>query len=292
MSGVDGTRPLRIRGLTLEWGRRTAIMGILNVTPDSFSGDGLAERGPDAALVRARRMLDEGADILDVGGESTRPGHLPVRETEELARVTPVIARIRAELPDVPISIDTTKPAVAEAALDAGADLLNDVTGVTGDGTLARIAADHGVPYVLMHDRPVPTDERLVDRVLEDLAAAVARAIDLGVSRDAIIVDPGIGFGKDAAGNLALLHHLGRVRELGQPVLLGASRKSTIGRVLDLPVEERLEGTLALTALGVAAGVDIVRVHDVRANLRVTRMADAVIRGWHDPAASGSARGT
>lgn len=283
---------LRIRGLALEWGTRTAIMGILNVTPDSFSGDGLAVRGPEAALLQARRMVDEGADLLDIGGESTRPGHLPVSEAEELARVVPVIARIRAELPDVPISIDTTKPAVAAAALAAGADLLNDVTGVTGDGTLARLAADHGVPYVLMHDRPVPTDDRLVDRVLEDLAAAVARAVDLGVSRDAVIVDPGVGFGKDAAGNLELLRHLGRLRALGQPVLLGASRKSTIGRVLDLPVEERLEGTLALTALGVAAGVDIVRVHDVRANLRVARMADAVVRGWRDPTVTEPARGT
>ncbi len=294
--------PLRLRGLDLAWGSRTFVMGILNVTPDSFSGDGLAHTGDrvdvpsavdiPATVAQARRMVTEGADLLDIGGESTRPGHAPVDERTELARVVPVIRALRAALPDVPLSVDTTKAAVAVAALDAGADILNDVSGVTGDGTLARLAARRDVPYVLMHDAHVDTHDRLMDRVLTDLARARDRALAAGCRPGSLILDPGIGFGTDVAGNLAILRDLGRLRELGQPVLLGASRKSTIGRVLDLPVEERLEGTIALTVLGVAARVDMVRVHDVRANLRAARVADAVIRAWHDPPATESSRRT
>ena len=280
----------RIGTRTFRWGERTYVMGILNVTPDSFSGDGLlpgpaggaapAAGSPVAAAVeRALRMVEEGADLLDVGGESTRPGHAPVDEAEELGRVVPVIAALRERLPDVPISIDTTKPAVAEAALDAGAALVNDVWGV-GTGSLAPLAARRGVPIVLMHNRAEPVYRDLVAEVVADLAAAIERALAAGAREGDLLVDPGIGFGKTAEQNVALLRDLGALTALGRPVLLGTSRKSTIGRILDLPPGERLEGTLATTALGIAAGADIVRVHDVRANARAARVADAIVRGW------------
>ncbi len=279
---------LRVRDLELRWGSRTYVMGIVNLTPDSFSGDGLATVGIPVVLDRCARMVDEGADLLDLGAESTRPGHAPVDATEESARLLPVLRVIRDAFPGMPISIDTRKAAVAVAALDAGADVLNDVAGVTGDGAIAALAGERGVPYILMHDRRRSTTADLVARVVDDLADAVERAIARGCRRDAIIVDPGIGFGKDAAGNLMLLRDLGRLRALGLPVLLGASRKSTIGRVLDLGPEERLEGTIATTVLGVSAGADVVRVHDVRANLRAARMADAVVRGWTDQSIEGA----
>jgi dihydropteroate synthase len=233
-------------------------------------------------------MVDEGADLLDLGAESTRPGHAHVDATEELARLRPVLQGVRAAFPGLPISVDSRKREVAAAALDAGADVLNDVAGVSGDGAMVALAAERGVPYILMHDRQLPTTPDLVARVLEDLAAAVDRAVALGCARDTVVIDPGIGFGKDAAGNLALLRDLARLHELGLPILLGASRKSTIGRVLDLPPDQRLEGTLATTVWGVAARVDIVRVHDVRANLRAARMADAIVRGWTDPNSEGA----
>jgi dihydropteroate synthase len=276
---------LRIGPTTFDWGTRTYVMGILNVTPDSFSGDGLAASGVEATVAQALRMVDEGADILDIGGESTRPGHLPVAVDEELRRVVPVIAAVRAALPRALLSIDTRKVDVAVAALDAGAAMLNDVAGTTGDGSLARLAGARDVPYVLMHDRQLgeTPDGGVVAAVALDLDVAMARAVALGCPRESIILDPGIGFGKTAAQNLELLAGLRAIGELGRPVLLGASRKSTIGRVLDLPPDERLEGTLATTALGIANGVDLVRVHDVRANLRVARMADAIVRGWQPP---------
>jgi len=261
-------------------------MGILNVTPDSFSGDGLlageGSGGQDhvARIVDvARAMAAEGADILDVGGESTRPGHEAVDESEELRRVAPVIAALHDALPDVPLSVDTTKPAVAEAALAAGADIVNDIWGVAADEALSRIAAAHDAPIILMHNRAEAVYANLVAEVIADLEAAIDRAHRAGVGWDKIIVDPGIGFGKTAEHNLALLRELDALLVLGRPILLGTSRKSTIGKVLDLPADERLEGTLATTALGIAAGVDIVRVHDVRANVRAARMADAIIRG-------------
>jgi dihydropteroate synthase len=275
----------------LPWGERTFVMGILNVTPDSFSGDGLlAAADPvEAALAQARQMVDEGADLLDVGGESTRPGHERVEAAEEVRRVVPAIREIAAALPGVPLSIDTTKAEVAAAALDAGARWLNDVWGVGDDPAMRRLAAERGAPIVLMHNRVVAHYERpVVEEVVADLERAVARALREGVREDAIVVDPGIGFGKTAEHNLELLRDLARLRTLGLPVLLGTSRKSTIGKVLGLPPDDRLEGTLATTALGVAAGVDVVRVHDVRPNVRVARMADAIIRGgWHEPAGGG-----
>ncbi len=278
----------RIGPRVFRWGARTYVMGILNVTPDSFSGDGLlpgGSAGPGgsgivAAVARGRAMVAEGADLLDVGGELSRPGHTIVSVEEELARVVPVVAALRAALPDVPISIDTVKPAVAEAALVAGADLINDVWGVSSDSALARVAADHGVPIVLMHNRAEARYTNLLAEILAELEAGLERALAAGVPRDDVLVDPGFGFGKTPAHNLALLRGLGALTSLGQPILLGTSRKSTLGKVLDLPAGERLEATLATTAHAIAAGVDVVRVHDVQANVRVARMTDAIVRGF------------
>jgi dihydropteroate synthase len=275
-------RPMVIRGRRLDWGARTYVMGIVNVTADSFSGDGLLAGGVAAALSRALAMAAEGADILDIGGESTRPGYEAVSAAEEIDRVVPVVRAIRAALPEMPLSIDTTKVAVAAAALDAGADLVNDVAGTTGGEVMVDLVARRRVPWVLMHGRRAAPFQDVVGEVVADLAAAIDRAVGLGCDRDGIIVDPGIGFGKSPAENLALIRDLDRLADLRRPVLLGASRKSTIGRVLGLPPDQRLEGTLATTAIGIARGVDIVRVHDVAANLRTARMADAVIRGWRD----------
>jgi dihydropteroate synthase len=275
-------RPTQIGPVRFVWGRRTYVMGIINVTPDSFSGDGLLVTGGDpieAAVSAARAMVADGADLLDVGGESTRPGHRDLAAADEAERVRPAIAAIRAALPDVPISVDTTKALVATAALDAGADLVNDVWGVAPDDDLFSVVAARGVPIVLMHNRAEPRYVNLMAEVVADLQAAIDRALRAGIAWDAILVDPGFGFGKTPEHNLALLDRLAVLRVLARPVLLGASRKSTLGKVLDLPPEERVEATVATTVLGVRAGVDIVRVHDVRANVRAARMADAVVRG-------------
>jgi dihydropteroate synthase len=269
-------------------------MGIVNVTPDSFSGDGLMATGSDletAAVNLGRQMAAEGADLLDIGGESTRPGHTEVASEEELVRVVPVITALRAALPDMPLSVDTTKPEVAAAALDAGADLVNDVWGVGSDDSLARLAAARGVPLVVMHNRAEARYDDLLPDVIADLEAALERAVRLGVPRDALIVDPGFGFGKTPEQNLAVLRELSALRVLGRPILVGTSRKSTLGRVLGLPVTERLEATLATTALGIAAGADLLRVHDVRANVRAARISDAVVRAnWRSDATEGGPR--
>ena len=278
--GAWGTT--RIGPRTFAWGRRTYLMGVLNATPDSFSGDGLLAAADPvaAAVVQARRMVADGADLLDVGGASSRPGHEPVEPPEEMARVVPIIRAIVADLPAVPISIDTTSPEVAAAALDAGAHLLNDVWGVADDPAMVRLAAARGVPIVLMHNRVRPDYRDVVAEVVADLGAAVARALDAGVASDALIVDPGFGFGKTPEHNLALLANLDVLRTLVRPVLLGTSRKSTLGRLLDVSADQRVEATVATTVLGVMAGVDVVRVHDVRENARAARVADAVVRGW------------
>jgi dihydropteroate synthase len=271
----------RIGPVTFSWGTRTFVMGILNATHDSFSGDGLLAPPGDpvaAALTLARSMVDEGADLLDVGGESTRPGHARIDARDEIERVAPVIAAVREALPTIPLSVDTTKPNVAEAALDAGADLVNDVWGVADDDSLARLAGERNVPIVLMHNRAEPRYVALIPEILGDLERAIERAMAAGVRWSNILVDPGFGFGKTAEHNLALLRDLGSLRLLGRPILIGTSRKSTLGKVLDLPADQRVEATLATTALAVAAGVDIVRVHDVRPNARAARMADAVVR--------------
>jgi dihydropteroate synthase len=277
----------RIGQSIFRWGERTYVMGIVNVTPDSFSGDGLlaasSRRGVDAVVERAvelaRRMAADGADLVDVGGESTRPGHDTVKAATEAARVVPVVAAIHQAMPELPISIDTTKPRVAEAALAAGAAMLNDIWGVAPDDGLIRLAAERGVPIVVMHNRAEARYRNVVAEVLADLEAAIERALAAGVPIESIVVDPGFGFGKAPNHNLELLAGLGQLRLLGRPVLLGTSRKSTLGKVLDLPPEERLEATLATTALAIQAGVDIVRVHDVGPNVRVARMADAIVRG-------------
>jgi len=266
---------------TFTWGVRTYVMGIVNVTSDSFSGDGLLADGDPlaAAVALATSMAEAGADILDIGGESTRPGHAAVSAEDELARVVPVVRAIRAALPDVPISIDTTKPAVAAAAVEAGADLLNDIWGVADDDAVARLAGERRRPIVLMHNRAEARYTTLLPEIVADLQRAIERALRAGVGWDDIIVEPGFGFGKTAEHNLALLRDLGSLAILGRPILLGTSRKSTLGRVLDLPADQRLEGTLATTALAIASGVDVVRVHDVRENVRAARIADAVVRG-------------
>jgi dihydropteroate synthase len=289
--GLPG-RPaaLRIGPRSFGWGERTYVMGILNSTPDSFSGDGLHGHGSDpvaAAVARGRAMVDAGADLLDVGGESSRPGHAPVPADEEAGRVVPVIAALRTALPDVPLSVDTVKPSVAAAAIDAGAGLVNDVWGVADDDRLARFAGERGVPIVLMHNRAEPRYTNLIAEVVADLERAIERAMAAGVPFERIIIDPGFGFGKTPAHNLVLLRELAALRILGRPIMLGTSRKSTLGKLLDLPADERLEATLATTALAVAAGVDIVRVHDVGPNVRVARVADAIVRGGH-PLESGA----
>jgi dihydropteroate synthase len=281
-SGVPGRpQPLEIGGRTFAWGSRTFVMGILNITPDSFSGDGLMSDRADpieAAVAQAERMAQEGADILDIGGQSTRPGHVQLLAEEEMARAVPVVAAVRRALPDMPLSIDTTSARVAEAALDAGAQLINDVWGTAAEPELLTLAAERSVPLVLMHNRHEARYVNLVAEVIADLARAIDTALAAGIDWERLIVDPGIGFGKTPEHNLALLHDLAALQVLARPILLGTSRKSTIGKVLDLPAEERVEGTLATTALGVAAGVDIVRVHDVKPNVRAARMSDAVIR--------------
>jgi dihydropteroate synthase len=280
--------PIHVRGRDFVFGSRTYVMGIINVTPDSFSGDGLMQhdaRCIELARRQARAMASAGADLLDIGGESTRPGHASISVVEELDRVVGIVRAIREALPTMPLSIDTSKVEVASAALDAGADIINDVAAVTAGAALAPLAASLGVPYILMHGRPEARYDDVVAEVTADLAAALAQARAAGCRDETLIVDPGIGFGKTAAHNLSLLRRLGELRSLGRPVLLGASRKSTIGHVLDLPPSERLEGTLATTALGIAQRVDIVRVHDVEPNVRVARMADAIVRGqWQDGA--------
>ena len=293
----------RIGPSTLRWGERTYVMGIINVTPDSFSGDGVLA-GPDEdagtgtgtitadpieiAVDAGRRMVAEGADMLDIGGESTRPGHHRVDVDEERGRVVPIIAAVRRALPDVPISIDTTKPAVAEAALDAGANMINDVWGVGADDALPRLAASRRVPLVVMHNRAEPRYGQFLAEVIADLRAALDQAIGLGVREDDLIVDPGFGFGKTPEQNLELVRELGQLRVLGRPILLGTSRKSTLGRVLGLGPDQRLEATLATTAFAIACGVDIVRVHDVGPNVRAARVGDAIMRGhWRSESAEG-----
>jgi dihydropteroate synthase len=258
------------------WGHRTFVMAIVNATPDSFSGDGIAT-DIDAAVALAKAAAAAGADIIDVGGESTRPGHESIDAQTEIERVVPMVAAIAGAV-DLPISIDTSKARVAEAALDAGARIINDVRGLKQDPELAAIAAESKLPGIVMHDAVPDPKIDLLASIVSELADRVERAISTGVAQDRVIVDPGFGFGKDWRQNLELLGRLCELKTLGLPILVGFSRKSTIGRVLDLPAEERLEGTLATTALAIAGGADIVRVHDVLPNVRVAKMADAVCR--------------
>ncbi len=264
--------------LGFAWGKRTYVMGIINVTPDSFSGDGLGYDA-EAALEQALRFQDEGADIIDVGGESTRPGSTPVTVEEEKRRVIPVIRLLASRL-DVPVSVDTYKREVAREALAAGAAVINDVWGLKRDPALADLAAREGAPIVLMHNQQGLDYSDLVPEALASLRASLRQALEAGVPSENVVLDPGLGFGKRPEHNLELLRRLAELKALGFPLLVGTSRKSTIGLVLDLPVEERLEGTAATVALAIANGADIVRVHDVKAMTRVARMSDAIVRGW------------
>jgi len=271
-------------------------MGILNITPDSFSGDGLISHGDkiEQALRQAEYFLKHHADILDIGGESTRPGSQLVSAGEEMERVVPIIQAIAKEFPETLISIDTYKAIVAEEAFKAGAHILNDVWGLRADPALAKVAAQHKVPVILMHNRsnPATVEVReqlgnayigseyvdLLEDVKRELLVSVELAVKAGVEESHIILDPGIGFGKTREHNLALINRLDEVRALGYPVLLGASRKSFIGFTLDLPAEERVEGTAATVAVGIARGADIIRVHDVKEMSRVAKMTDAIVR--------------
>ena len=279
--------PLTIGNRRFAWGERTYVMGVLNVTPDSFSGDGVGD-DPEAALEQALRFQEWGADILDVGAESTRPalvysGAKPTPEDVELRRLLPALRRICPAL-DIPVSVDTYKARVAEAALDAGASMINDVWGLGRDEGMIGVAAASGAPVALMHNRESGRyGGDVVAKVTDELRAAVEAAVEGGIERGKIIVDPGFGFGgKSPAQNLELVRRLSDIRALGCPVLVGTSRKSTIGRVLGLPVDQRLEGTAATVALSVANGADIVRVHDVKEMARVAKMSDAIVRGWGD----------
>lgn len=272
-----------IGGTRFAWGARTYVMGILNVTPDSFSGDGVAGN-VQAAVEQALRFQEWGADIIDVGGESTRPptiytGARPVPVEEELARVVPVIEALRPVL-RVPISVDTYKSEVARRALAAGAAMINDVWGFRRDPDMAAVAAEAGVPVVLMHNQEHTRYNDLVPDIIEGLRRLRDDAVRAGVAFENIILDPGIGFGKTAEQNLEVLRRLDEFGVLERPLLVGTSRKSTIGLVLGLPVHERVEGTAATVALSIARGADMVRVHDVKEMVRVARMSDAIVRGW------------
>lgn len=257
----------------------TYVMGILNYTPDSFS-DGGRFNHMDSALRHTEEMIKEGADIIDVGGESTRPGHIQISEEEEIARVVPVIRRIKENF-DIPVSIDTYKSSVADAAVSAGADLINDIWGCKYDKEIANVIAKRNVPCCLMHNRNLkeqPYGKNMMEDILNDLRDSIEIARQAGVRDEMIITDPGIGFGKTLEHNLITMNHLERFKELGYPVLLGTSRKSMIGLTLDLPCDERLEGTIATTVIGVMKGCAFIRVHDVLANKRAVMMTEAIMK--------------
>jgi len=272
---------LEWKGYRLELGRRTHIMGILNVTPDSFSDGGLYI-DTDRAVERALEIEKEGADIIDIGGESTRPGSLPLSQEEELKRVIPVIERLQDRL-KIPISIDTYKAKVAREAIKAGASIINDISGLRFDPGMAGVAAEFDVPVVIMHIKGTPRDMQinpvyhdLIGEISDFLEEGISIALKAGVDEKKIIIDPGIGFGKTFEHNLEIINRLYEFRPLGRPILLGPSRKSFIGKILDLPVGDRLEGTASAVAIGIMKGANIVRVHDVLPMVRVARVADAI----------------
>ena len=289
------SKTLTINDHTFEWGSQTYVMGILNITPDSFSGDGL-QTGQDpvqAAVEQARSFVEAGADILDVGGESTRPGSKAVGAEEEKARVLPVIEALSNEF-KIPISIDTYKSEVAAAAFDSGAHMVNDVWSLHADPEMAGMVAERGVPVILMHNRSTPKSaevqkrlggryvgmeyDNLIEDIKKELMESVTLAHKAGIPDEHIILDTGIGFGKTVEQNLELLNRSGEIRELGYPLLIGPSRKSFIGYTLDLPPDQRVEGTAATVAVGIVRRADIVRVHDVEMMVRIARMTDALVR--------------
>lgn len=288
---------LQIGNFTFDWGSRTYVMGILNITPDSFSGDGIISKGEviQAALSQADDFMACGADVLDIGGESTRPGSAPVNTDEEMERVLPVIHAVHETFPDALISIDTYKAQVAEQAIRAGARIVNDVWGLRADPELANIAAKYKTPVILMHNRSNPSSvdvreklgsayigseyQNLIEDVKRELLESVALAKKAGIAESHIVLDPGIGFGKTREHNLELVNRLDEIRSLGYPILLGTSRKSFIGFTLDLPPDQRVEGTAATISVGIARGADMIRVHDVKEMARVAKMTDAIVRG-------------
>ena len=268
-------------GLRLELGRRTLVMGILNVTPDSFA-DGGKFLSPDSAIEHAERMTEKGADLIDVGGESSRPGSDSISEEEEIRRVIPVIERIAKHI-NIPVSVDTYRPGVARAALSAGAKMINDIKALRHDPEMTKVIAEAGAPVVLMHMQGTPKTMQehpsyysVVDEITHFFHERLKYAQAFGIKENQIILDPGIGFGKTTQQNLSILRSLHRFESLSRPLLIGVSRKSVIGQVLNLPVEERLEGTAAAVCASVLGGASIVRVHDVGSMVRVVRMADAI----------------
>jgi dihydropteroate synthase len=279
----------RCGGSVFYWGKKTYVMGVVNVSPDSFSGDGLADA--EEGIARAKRLVSEGADIIDIGGESTPPAYIPLAPDEESRRVIPVVQRLAHEI-SVPLSVDTHKLEVASRALDAGANMINDIWGLQKEPRLAELAAEKDVPIILMSNQRESPCLDVMSTVTSDLQRAIEQALTAGVPRENIIIDPGIGFGKTQEQNLELLRRLDELKVLNQPILLGSSRKSFIGWVLDLtpdqrskgaafipPGDQRLEGTAATVAIGITRGVDIVRVHDVKELARVCKMSDAIVRG-------------
>lgn len=266
---------MKIGNKIFEPSEKTYVMGILNVTPDSFS-DGGSYTSIDKAMEQTEKMIQQGADIIDVGGESTRPGHVQIGDEEEIKRVVPVIREIKKKF-DIPVSIDTYKSAVAKAALEAGADLLNDIWGFRYDEKMAELAAEYDVPVCLMHNRDNLDYDDFMEDVKKDIQISLDIAEKYGVKKENIMLDPGVGFGKTYEQNLMVMNHLEEIVDMGYPVLLGTSRKSVIGLTLDLPVDEREEGTLATSVLGAIKGCQFVRVHDVEKNVRALKMTDAIL---------------
>ena len=266
---------MKIGNKIFEPSEKTYVMGILNVTPDSFS-DGGSYTSIDKAMEQTEKMIQQGADIIDVGGESTRPGHVQIGDEEEIKRVVPVIREIKKKF-DIPVSIDTYKSAVAKAALEVGADLLNDIWGFRYDEKMAELAAEYDVPVCLMHNRDNLDYDDFMEDVKKDLQISLDIAEKYGVKKENIMLDPGVGFGKTYEQNLMVMNHLEEIVDMGYPVLLGTSRKSVIGLTLDLPVDEREEGTLATSVLGAIKGCQFVRVHDVEKNVRALKMTDAIL---------------
>lgn len=266
---------MKIGNKIFEPSEKTYVMGILNVTPDSFS-DGGSYTSIDKAMEQTEKMIQQGADIIDVGGESTRPGHVQIGDEEEIKRVVPVIREIKKKF-DIPVSIDTYKSVVAKAALEAGADLLNDIWGFRYDEKMAELAAEYDVPVCLMHNRDNLDYDDFMEDVKKDLQISLDIAEKYGVKKENIMLDPGVGFGKTYEQNLMVMNHLEEIVDMGYPVLLGTSRKSVIGLTLDLPVDEREEGTLATSVLGAIKGCQFVRVHDVEKNVRALKMMDAIL---------------
>lgn len=276
MGEIVLNRLIKTKKGSINLDEKTVVMGILNLTPDSFS-DGGKYNQVDQAIKQALLMEKQGADMIDIGGESTRPGHTPVSEQEEIDRVVPIIERVSKEV-SIPLSIDTYKEKTAKYALEAGADIINDIWGAKKEPLIAKVAAEQKAPIILMHNREDKRYNNFVQDVLMDLKESIKTAINYGVSEDQIILDPGVGFAKSTEQNLIITQSLDQLLSLGYPLLLGTSRKSMIGHVLDLPINDRDEGTGATTCYGIAKGVDIVRVHNVELNVRMARMMDALVK--------------